>query len=182
MRCNLPRAAYGMTLAHSGLAVVMFGMIGSSAWKSEEVRFVTPGTTVAIAGFDVTYEGVERVRGPNYFSDRGTLDVKRDGEQVTVLYPERRFYPIAESSTTESAIRSTLAGDIYASIQEPAADSADESGAWILRILYEPLVFLIWIGSGMLILGGTVSISDRRLRVGAPRRKAAVPTNATPAE
>ncbi len=179
---NLPRAAHGMTLAHAGLAVVMFGMIGSSAWKSEEVRFVTPGTTVAIAGFDVTYEGVERVRGPNYFSDRGTLDVKRDGEQVTVLYPERRFYPIAESSTTESAIRSTLAGDIYASIQEPAADSADESGAWILRILYEPLVFLIWIGSGMLILGGTVSISDRRLRVGAPRRKAAVPTNATPAE
>ncbi|TKZ15877.1 heme lyase CcmF/NrfE family subunit [Shimia litoralis] len=179
---NLPRASHGMTLAHAGLAVAMFGFIGSSAWKVEEVVFVAPGSTIEIAGFEVIFEGVERVRGPNYFADRGTLDVFRNGENITTLFPERRYYPIAESSTTESAIRSTLAGDLYASIAEPASKDAELSGAWTLRILYEPFVNFIWLGSTFLILGGALSLSDRRLRVGAPKRTRAIPSRTAPAE
>ncbi|MBY5971192.1 heme lyase CcmF/NrfE family subunit [Ferrimonas balearica] len=167
---NLPRASHGMTLAHVGLAVAMIGMIGSSAWKSEEIVFVTPGTDVTIAGFDVTFTGAERLRGPNYIADRGRLEVRRDGEPVTTLYPERRSYPVAQSTTTESAIRSTLAGDLYASISEPASEEAASGEAWTLRILYEPLVNFIWLGALMLVAGGALSLSDRRLRVGVPRR------------
>jgi cytochrome c-type biogenesis protein CcmF len=179
---NLPRASHGMTMAHAGLALAMFGFIGSSAWKTEEVVFVAPGTTIEIAGFDVMFEGVERVRGPNYFADRGTLKVTRKGQAVTTLFPERRYYPIAESSTTESAIRSTLAGDLYASIAEPASEDAELSGAWTLRILYEPLVNFIWIGSALLMLGGGLSLTDRRLRVGAPKRAQTTSATPTPAE
>ena len=179
---NLPRAAHGMTLAHAGLAVAIFGFVGSSAWKTEEVVFIEPGKAVEIAGFDVTFKGVERLRGPNYIADQGKLVVTRDGKPVTVLFPERRFYPIAESSTTESAIRSTLAGDLYASISSPASETAEQSGAWTLRILYEPLVNFIWLGSALLILGGAISMSDRRLRVGAPRRKSGRSATSAPAE
>ena len=179
---NLPRATHGMTMAHAGLAVAIFGFVGSSAWKSEQVVFVGPGSNIFIAGFDVTFEGVQRLSGPNYFADRGTLVVRRDGEIVTMLYPERRTFPVAQSSTTESAIRSTLAGDLYASIAAPASEDAEESGAWTLRILYEPLVNFIWIGSFMLVLGGGLSLSDRRLRVGAPRRRTIDATTSVPAE
>ncbi|MCK0137919.1 MULTISPECIES: heme lyase CcmF/NrfE family subunit [unclassified Aliiroseovarius] len=179
---NLPRAAHGMTLAHAGLAVAVFGFVGSSAWKSEEIVFVQPGAEIAIAGFDVRFDGVEQLQGPNYTADRGTLVVMRDGAFITILYPERRSYPVAQSTTTESAIRSTLAGDLYASLAEPAAEGAAQSGAWTLRILYEPLVNFIWIGSALLVLGGGLSLSDRRLRVGAPRRSATLKPQATPAE
>ena len=179
---NLPRATHGMTMAHAGLAVAIFGFVGSSAWKSEQVVFVGPGSNIFIAGFDVTFEGVQRLSGPNYFADRGTLVVRRDGEIVTMLYPERRTFPVAQSSTTESAIRSTLAGDLYASIAAPASEDAEESGAWTLRILYEPLVNFIWIGSFMLVLGGGLSLSDRRLRVGAPRRRTIDATTSVRAE
>ncbi len=179
---NLPRAAHGMTLAHAGLAIAMLGFIGSSAWKSEEIVFVQPGSVIEIADFDVRFDDVERVRGPNYIADRGTLTVSREGEFVTTLYPERRSYPVAQSTTTESAIRSTLAGDLYASLAEPASETAAEQGAWTLRILYEPLVNFIWIGSAMLVLGGGLSLSDRRLRVGAPRRASRSTPVATPAE
>ena len=178
---GLPRAAHGMTLAHAGLAVAIFGFVGSSVWKSEEILFVTPGKEIQVAGFDVTFAGAEKVRGPNYIADRGTLLVSRDGARITTLYPERRFYPVAQSTTTESAIRSTMAGDLYASLAEPASDQAGAQGAWTLRILYEPLVNFIWVGSAMLVLGGLVSLSDRRLRVGAPRRRAAA-APAVPAE
>ena len=176
---NLPRASHGMTLAHLGLAVCIFGFVGSSAWKDEVVTFAEPGTKIVVAGFTVEFEGVERVRGPNYIASRATLDVTRDGDFVTKLYPERRNYPVAQSSTTESAIRQTLAGDLYASIAAPASEQA--GNAWTLRVLYEPLVNFIWIGSFMLVMGGALSLSDRRLRVGAPRR-AKTRANVQPAE
>jgi cytochrome c-type biogenesis protein CcmF len=179
---NLPRASHGMTLAHAGLALAMFGLVGSSAWKSEEIVFVRPGDEILIAGFVVRFDGVERVRGPNYIADRGTLAVSREGNPVTTLYPERRSYPVAQSTTTESAIRSTLAGDLYASLAEPASDTVADQGAWTMRILYEPLVNFIWIGTALLVLGGGLSLSDRRLRVGAPRRSARAAVQATPAE
>ncbi len=180
---NLPRAAHGMTMAHLGLSVAIVGFVGSTAWKSEEIAFVTSGTEISIAGFDVVFEGVERITGPNYVANRGTLIVERNGDYVTTLYPERRQYPVAQYSTTESSIRSTLAGDLYASLAEPASTEAEEQGAWTLRILYEPLVNFIWIGSAMLVLGGGLSLSDRRLRIGAPRRSARRPAAAeTPAE
>lgn len=178
---NLPRSLHGMTLAHAGLTVAIFGFVGSSAWKSEEIVFVTPGTEISIAGFDVRFEGAERITGPNYVANRGTLNVELDGEYVTTLYPERRSYPVAQYSTTESSIHSTLAGDLYASLAEPADTAAAEQGAWTLRILYEPLVNFIWIGSAILVLGGGLSLSDRRLRVGAPKRLRRKSTAATPA-
>jgi len=167
---HLPRAAHGMTLAHAGVALAMFGFVGSSAFKAEEIVFVKPGAEIAIAGFDLTFEGVQQIRGPNYIADRGVLTVRRNGDFVTVLYPERRGYLVAQSQTTESAIRSTIVGNLFASIGTPAAEDAKDSGAWTLRILYQPLVNFIWFGAGLLILGGGLSLSDRRLRVGAPRR------------
>ncbi len=166
---NLPRSFYGKSLAHAGLAILIFGFVGSTAWKSENVSFANFGETVKIAGFELVFKGTERVNGPNYTAIRGILDVSRNGRQVTTLYPERRAYTTAGSSTTESSIRSTLAGDLYTSIREPSKDST--SSKWILRIIYEPLVGLIWLGALMLMGGGILSLSDRRLRVGAPNRQ-----------
>lgn len=166
---NLPRSHYGMTLAHAGLGVLIFGMVGSTAWKSEVTTFAEAGTTVEIAGFDLTFRGAEDVKGPNYIATRGILEVEKDGKSITTLYPERRNYTIAGSSTTESSIYSTPAGDLYTSIREPADENIRDK--WTLRVVYEPLVGLIWLGSLLLMLGGVLSLSDRRLRVGAPARK-----------
>ncbi len=179
---NLPRAAHGLTLSHAGVAVVMIGMIGSTVWKSEEIVFVKPGSSIDIAGFDVTFKGVQRIQGPNYLADRGILHVERNGSPVTILRPERRSYPVARSTTTESAIRSTPAGDLYASIREPSSKEAEKDGAWTLRILYEPFVGLIWLGASMLVTGGSLSLSDRRFRVGAPQRSKTQLTPPTAAE
>src|SRR3546814_4082370 len=66
---NLPRATHGMTLAHAGLAVVMAGMIGSSAWQSEVVTNLRPGDTVEVAGYRLLFEGVGERRGPTYPHD-----------------------------------------------------------------------------------------------------------------
>ncbi len=172
---ELPRAAYGMTLAHAGLAVLILGVTGSSAWKQEEIRLMRPGETVTTAGYTYRFEGVETVQGPNYRAERGRFTVTLDGSPVTTLEPEKRVYPVQNMPTTEAAIRTNGLADLYAVLGDP-----DGSGAWTVRLYHEPLVPWIWAGILIMAAGGLVSLSDRRLRVGAPggRRAAAAPARA----
>ncbi|MEM9715113.1 MAG: heme lyase CcmF/NrfE family subunit [Pseudomonadota bacterium] len=167
---RLPRSVIGMTLAHVGLGIAIFGFTGSTLWKVEDIRFVQAGDAIEVAGYDITFEGIREVQGPNYISRMGDITVRVNGDIVEVLNPERRFYPVAQTQTTESAIRETLAGDLYISIVEPQGDT--DENKWTMRTTWEPLINCIWIGSVLMVLGGFASLSDRRLRVGVPRRKA----------
>ena len=167
---RLPRAHYGMTLAHAGLAIAIFGITASSAWKQEEVRLMRPGETVTLAGYEYRFEGVERVKGPNYRSDTATFTVREDGDFVATLTPEKRLYPVQNTPTTEAAIHTTGLADLYAVIGDPQ-DPAQRNGAWTVRLYHEPLVPWMWAGALIMMLGGLVSLSDRRLRVGMPARR-----------
>jgi cytochrome c-type biogenesis protein CcmF len=172
----LPRAAHGMTLAHAGLAVAMAGMIGSSVWKSEVVTNLRPGETVEIAGYDLRFEGVGRLDGPNYRAERARFAVSRDGEEIAVMFPEKRVYQVRSMPTTEAAIRTTFFADLYVVIGD-----ADGRGGWTVRVYHEPLVPWIWIGCLVMVGGGLTSLSDRRLRVGAPHRQASGKAASRPA-
>jgi cytochrome c-type biogenesis protein CcmF len=163
---RLPRSAYGMTLAHAGLAVAIAGITASAAWQGEVVRIMKPGDIAELGGYSYRLEGVETHRGPNYTSDTASFTVLRDGREVTVLTPEKRIYDVQRRQTTEAAIHSTGLADLYAVIGD-----ADGRGGWTVRIYHEPLVPWIWAGALIMVAGGAVSLSDRRLRVGAPTRR-----------
>jgi cytochrome c-type biogenesis protein CcmF len=167
---RLPRAAGGMTLAHLGLAVLVAGVTGASAWRLEVIEALGIGETMTRGGYAVTLEAVADGLGPNYRFQRGTLRVARHGRAIATLTPERRFYPVSRQTTTEAGIRTTWRADLYGVIGEPAAAG---DGAWTVRFYVNPLVPWIWTGALLMVAGGLVSLSDRRLRVGAPRRAAA---------
>jgi cytochrome c-type biogenesis protein CcmF len=160
---QLPRASLGMTLAHAGLAIAILGMTGASAWKEERIASLAPGGKLAAGPYDYRLERVERVEGPNYWAYRAQFTVTRDGATVARLEPERRFYMVQRMPTTEAAIHTNGLADLYAVIGDP-----DGKGGWTVRIYREPLVPLIWGGILVMALGGLVSLSDRRYRVGAP--------------
>jgi cytochrome c-type biogenesis protein CcmF len=140
------------------------------------VTNLRPGETVAIAGYDLRFEGVEKHAGPNYSADRAAFTVTRDGEAVAVMFPEKRVYAVRAMPTTEAAIRTTLLADLYAVIGD-----ADGQGGWTVRVYYEPLVPWIWVGCLVMVAGGLTSLSDRRLRVGAPHRRDAARAGSRPA-
>src|SRR2546430_14033320 len=54
-------------------------------------------------------------------------------------------------------------GQLFSSLGEPNPD-----GSIAGRLYPKPLVLLIWLGAVVMAIGGTFSLSDRRLRVGAP--------------
>ena len=165
---GLPRAAYGMTLAHAGLAIAIIGITAASAWKSEEIRQMRPNDSITIGSFSYVLQSVAPSRGENYIAERAHFKVLKDGQFYTDLYPERRQYMVQPMPTTEAAIQSHIFGDLYAVIGE-----GDGKGAWTVRIYEEPLVPWIWSGCLLMVLGGIVSMSDRRYRVGAPSRVSA---------
>ncbi|WP_092619773.1 heme lyase CcmF/NrfE family subunit [Roseospirillum parvum] len=174
---SLPRSAYGMTLAHFGLALVIAGITASSCWKVEKTQTMALGETVNVAGYDFTLTGVELTDGPNYSSLTGTFELSRDGKPMGLMTPERRVYDTPPMPTTEAAIHTTFLNDLYAVIGEP-----DDQGRYVTRLYFEPLVPWLWYGCLVMAAGGLLSLSDRRYRVGAPRRAPAGDAAAQPAE
>ncbi len=162
---TLPRSAWGTAIAHAALGVMVAGITASSAWQTERIQIMRPGDTVDLAGYLVTFRGARNVEGPNYTAIRGLFDLARDGQTIAVLTPEKRSYPVERSGTTEAAIHTTVMADVYAVLGD-----ADGKGGWATRLYHNPLVPWIWAGSILMAVGGCISLSDRRLRVGAPKR------------
>ncbi len=173
---RLPRSAWGMSLAHGGLALVVAAMFGSTAWQSQSVQNQKIGQTVTVGGYGFTLKGIRNVKGPNYSAQQATFVVTQDGRQVAVLHPQQRHFVMPPVPTTDAAIQGTVFGDVYAVLGGPAGPDS-----WVTRIYFNPLMPWMWVGAGMLALGGFASLSDRRHRVGAPKRARTAGAAAHPA-
>ena len=173
---RLQRSDYGRVISHAGLGVTIIGVAGLLAWQSEDIRVMNEGDSLTLAGYDITLESVAREQGPNYLSTIGTVHLSRDGKEIALMHPEKRFYPVARMPTTEAAIDSGFLRDVYVVIGDP-----QDGGGWAFRSYVKPLAGWIWGGAILMALGGGFSLSDRRYRVAAGARKV-INTNGVPAE
>jgi cytochrome c-type biogenesis protein CcmF len=162
---NLPRSAYGTLLAHFGIGMLVVGIIATSAYREEHILVMKPGESLAVGGYEVIFRGIEQGRGPNYREDVADFDVRRGGAAVMRLTPSKRLYDAPPQPTTEAGIHPSWRGDLYVVIGDPQPD-----GGYAVRAYFNPLVRFIWLGALIMFIGGGISLSDRRLRVGAPAR------------
>ncbi|SUZ30414.1 Cytochrome c-type biogenesis protein CcmF [Roseibaca ekhonensis] len=173
---RLPRADWGKATAHSGLGITVFAVAALTGWESEDIRVLQIGESFDKGGYTLTLAGVERVQGPNYTSTMGVIEATREGEPVSILRPEKRFYPIAGMPTTEAAINYKIHRDLYVTLGDP-----QDNGGWAVRTYIKPFANWLWMGCALMALGGILSLSDRRYRVAAGAKKRTSP-NAVPAE
>lgn len=160
----LPLAVWSMSVAHIGAGVLTLGAVAETAFRREQAALLNPGESVDFVGRRVTLLEVGEAEGPNYSSTRANFRVERDGV-VRRLAAERRFYPTSPMPTTEVGILSSIDGDLYVAL----GDAARGESAWTVRLYYNPLVHLIFIGAIMMALGGGLSLLAlaRRKRSGA---------------
>jgi len=163
---GLPRSAWGMSFAHFGLAIFILGATAMSLWQEEKILVMKSGQTAEVGGYDVTFNGVQDKRGPNYVALRGLFLAKRGDSTPLNLIAEKRRYVVGGQETTEAAIHNSWRGDLYI-----VMGGANEDAGQTVRLYFMPLVNWIWLGTLVMVLGGFISLSDRRLRVGAPARK-----------
>ena len=166
----LPAAAWSSALAHAGLGIVAFGVVGATIWKSENTQVLSPGQTMNVGGYTLRLDSTERVQGPNYFADRAAMTVTVDGRTITVVHPEKRSYPVEQMVTSQSSIRTTVLSDLYVVLGD-----ARDGGGWVVRAYVNPLAPFIWLGALVMALAGFVALGSRiAVRARAARSATAV--------
>ncbi len=167
---SITRSGWGMVLGHIGIAVFVLGVALSSIYSQEKDIRLDPGQSYNLNGYDFLFQGARAASAANYTAARGLVEVSRDGNQVTVLYPEKRNYK-SGMPMTEAGIDAGLWRDLFVALGEPLGDA----GAWSLRIYHKPFVRWIWMGGLLMSLGGLLAAIDRRyFRLARKSRQATV--------
>jgi cytochrome c-type biogenesis protein CcmF len=162
---GLPRSAWGTVFAHAGLGVALIGIVCETTWNSEYIATMKEGDVAKIAGYELKMDGLSQLAGPNYRELVASFAVSLDGARLSEMTPSKRnFTTRAGMSTTEAALLTRGVSQLYISLGDATAD-----GGIAVRIYHKPLVLLIWFGPVLMAFGGMLSLSDRRLRVGAPK-------------
>ena len=161
------RSFIGMQFAHLGIAVFVIGVTMVGAYQEEKDVRMSAGDTVSVGGYQIQFEGVNVVPGPNYQAMRGTFLLNKNGNTQTIMHPEKRNYFSSTMPMTEAAIDAGLTRDIYVSLGEELPDKS-----WAVRVYYKPFVDWIWGGCLLMALGGVLAISDRRYRIKLKRQVA----------
>jgi cytochrome c-type biogenesis protein CcmF len=162
---GLPRSAWGTAFAHFGLGVTLLGIVAATAWGSERIAEMKVGDNLDIAHYRLTFAGLFGRQGPNYHDVVGRFIVHRmNGDLIGVMEPSRRSFPTRNMTTTEAALMTRGVSQLYLSLGDPM-----QNGNVAVRLYFKPQVLLIWLGAALMFVGGALSLSDRRLRVGAPQ-------------
>jgi cytochrome c-type biogenesis protein CcmF len=123
-----------------------------------------PGTSKPLGNYTVTFDGIDNRAVENFVAETGRFTVTAPDGSTRQFRPERRVYPASGTPTTEAAIETYGFSQLYLQLGEAGAD-----GSHVVRAWYKPYVTLIWFGALLMAAAGVLSLSDRRLRIGAPR-------------
>ncbi|MBV8094366.1 MAG: heme lyase CcmF/NrfE family subunit [Acetobacteraceae bacterium] len=160
-----PLSVWGSAIAHAGMGVTVAGIAGMSLAQSTIVA-VRPGEAVSLAGYEWRLDSVHDGAGPNYTARVAEITVLRNGKPVVHFAPSRRAFTVQKITVTDASIYTTGLFDLYAVLGE------ERGGAAVLRLHLNPLAPWIWFGALIMAIGGGLSLADRRLRIGAPARRA----------
>ena len=162
---GLPRSAWGSAFAHAGVGIALIGIVCETTWNSEFIGQMKPSDSIPFAGYQLKLDDLSQRQGPNYREMVAAFTVSLDGQKLAAMTPSKRnFTTRGGASTTEAALLTRGVSQLYISLGDTTAD-----GGITVRIYYKPLVLLIWFGPVLMAFGGMLSLSDRRLRVGAPK-------------
>jgi cytochrome c-type biogenesis protein CcmF len=170
---GLPRGAWGTTFAHLGLGVFILGACVEISGKVEASKVMSPGDILPVGAYSIRLDSVGEVDGPNYLAERAEMTVLKDGRPVCAARPERRLFYVGERSKSEVALCLRGLDDVYVVMGDKR--QADGKTQFLIQAYVNPWVRLIFLGPLLMAIGGAISLSDRRLRLGVARRTRPVP-------
>jgi cytochrome c-type biogenesis protein CcmF len=165
---------YGGYIVHFGIVLIFIGISGT-AFNQDKQADLPPGAQMTIGPYRLTHQTFDSTDVANYKSERATIAVDRDGKQIIMLYPEKRFYPSNQQSGTMVAIYSTLKEDLYVVY----AGHSPETSQPVIHAYLNPLVKWIWLGGAVMVIGTLLAMVPNRQPMLA-LRTAAEPSRVTP--
>ncbi len=150
----------GMTVAHWGVAVFLFGMSMVEHADTEKDVLMKPGQVIELHDLSFEFKGVQWVEQENYRAQQGQVVVSKNGQTIDTLTPQKRHYPKQQNPMTEASIYPGFTRDIYVSLGEQVNDQ----GAWAVRIYIKPFIRWMWFGGILMLAGATLALFSARIR------------------
>jgi cytochrome c-type biogenesis protein CcmF len=126
------RRRYGGYIIHLGMAVMFVGVAASSAFEHARDARLSPGQSVEVGGYELTYEkATARIDTEAGRVERivfgAQMAVTKDGKSLGKLRPERGFYPPDERTFTRNPIAGFFEGE---ATSEVAMDAGWRRDLW----------------------------------------------------
>jgi cytochrome c-type biogenesis protein CcmF len=155
------RRRYGGYIVHVGIVLLFFAFAGM-AFKTETQATLRPGESATLRSpsghvYTFTHLGISQYDALNRKVTAALVDVRRDGKAIGRLKTEKRQHvdglgrPTFEPST-EVGIRSGVREDLYV-VLGGLVDGTEQA---VYRFTINPLVWWVWFGGYVLVVGGLV--------------------------
>jgi cytochrome c-type biogenesis protein CcmF len=151
-----------MSVAHLGVGLFVIGVTTVQAFSIETDRALRPGESIEIGNYEYQMLELRDVKGPNYSAREAVVEIRRNGEFVAEVRPQKRPYLVQKSPITEAGIDAGWNRDLFVALGDQIGPDT-----WSVRVQYKPMIRFIWLGCLVMALGGLIAVGDRRYRVGA---------------
>jgi cytochrome c-type biogenesis protein CcmF len=152
-------AVLGQAVAHFGVGMFIIGVSVVSAFNVETDMAMRPGETLEVAGHSFELRDLRNVEGPNYAAIEGIVEIRRDGDFIAEIRPQKRQYLVQTNWMTEAGIHVNWNKDLFIALGDQLGNNT-----WSVRIQYKPMIRFIWFGALVMALGGLIAVTDRRYR------------------
>jgi cytochrome c-type biogenesis protein CcmF len=159
-KVRLTPSVLGMSLAHIGVGLFVLGVTMVNTFGIETDRALRPGESIEIGKYQYEMRELRDVQGPNYSAREAVIEIRRNGEFVSEVRPQKRQYLVQKSPMTEAGIDAGLMRDLFVAMGDQIG-----TDTWSVRVQYKPMIRFIWLGCLVMALGGLVAASDRRYRM-----------------
>lgn len=159
LRANLrARRRFGGYIVHLGVFMVVIANLAGSAYRRETNLTIPDGGTRQFEGYSLTYTGAAWKNEPHRKSQVARFDVSRDGKRIGTLEPRLNQYKTMRQPIGTPVVHSTPMEDLYLSLVQvdPTA------GTVSVDVIVQPLVWWLWFGGGVIVLGALIAGWPRR--------------------
>jgi len=172
------RRRYGGQIVHLGVALMALSIAVSSSYRETDETVLNKGESAHIAGYTLTFTGVQKTQEPHRQVVGAVFEVTRDGKSLGTLMPKMNRYTGQMRPIGTPAVLSRFHEDLYLSAMQ-----IDDRGAFAgVRLYVNPMVYWIWIASGIMLLGCIVAMLPGPTKAAAMAKPSAGGPAPTPAE
>jgi cytochrome c-type biogenesis protein CcmF len=157
---------YGGYLVHMGVVLMCIGFAGSAFNQTQQAELAV-GDALQLGKYEFKLADLKEDNNPNNATSVAVVDVYKNGELLTTMRPEQRFYYASQQPTSEVAIRARLNEDVYLHF----AGMSNDGTKPILQVFINPLVTWIWLGALTLVFGTLVALIPSKVKRVHPKTR-----------
>jgi cytochrome c-type biogenesis protein CcmF len=168
---------YGGYIVHFGIAMVIIGVLGS-AFNRDVEKEMGFGDKMTIGPYTLVCQSYTQDDNPNYSNEWAIINVFKGDQQITTMYPERRFYKASQQPQTIPRIYPTMKQDFFLlkDLYVVYEGRNEDTGRPIIKAHLNPMVPWIWMGWLIMIFGTITALIPNAAPV-----RVTVPAQAQPA-